>query len=102
MFIDDWEGSGVGVDQIFVGNNANTLTMSQLSQTLFRNPTGIGLSPGNYAAKLLSTGELVPVPEPNAYLIGILMLTIAVMRCVRKELRVIQCKQSSIKIDEKH
>jgi hypothetical protein len=64
LTIEDWEGSvfGGGTHQIFVGNDASALTSQQLNQIHFRDPPG--LSPGLYAAKILSTGEIVPDSLP--------------------------------------
>jgi autotransporter-associated beta strand protein len=60
LTINNWSGdpsAGGGTDQVFVGNSAFTLTSAQLSQITF---TGFGTG-----AKLLSNGEVVPVPEPT-------------------------------------
>ncbi|HET7624958.1 MAG TPA: hypothetical protein VFM25_06790 [Verrucomicrobiae bacterium] len=57
LFIRNWNATN-GPDHIFVGNNAEGLTASQLSLVTFSNPGG--LPPGNYAATILPTGELVP------------------------------------------
>jgi hypothetical protein len=48
---------------IFFGNNASALTSSQLAHIAFSNPGGFAA--GNYGARLLSTGELVPVQNPT-------------------------------------
>jgi hypothetical protein len=48
---------------VLFGNNASGLTASQLAQIRFSNPAGF--VPGNYPARLLSTGELVPVGPPT-------------------------------------
>jgi hypothetical protein len=61
LVISNWSNSGG--THIFFGNNASALTGSQLAQITFSNPGGF--SAGNYAAKLLSTGELVPVQSPT-------------------------------------
>jgi hypothetical protein len=55
-----WSGSlyGGGQQQIFFGTNASSLTAQQLSQIQFQNPAG--LAPGNYPARILPTGEIVP------------------------------------------
>ena len=66
LTVDTWGGNidGGGDDQIFFGSTANGLTAAQLTQIKFRNPVGFGA--GLYDARLLSTGELVPViPEPS-------------------------------------
>lgn len=60
LFINNWIGSpaGNGAQQIFFGNDSTGLTSQQLSQVQFVNPAG--LAPGNYPAKILSDGEVVP------------------------------------------
>jgi hypothetical protein len=57
LFIQNWNATN-GPDHIYVGNNAEGLTASQLSLVTFSNPSG--LPPGNYPAMILPTGELVP------------------------------------------
>ncbi len=61
----NWNGkaTGGGTDQLFFGIEG--LTSSQISRIVFIDPFGDGR---NYAAQLLDTGELVPVPEPAAIL----------------------------------
>ena len=64
----NWDGNvnvGGGTDQLFFGNSSSGLTLTQASQVEFfsnagTNSLGTGI--------LLSTGELVPVPEPSALL----------------------------------
>jgi hypothetical protein len=58
--IPSWSGSlyGGGQQQIIFGTNAAALTPQQLSQIQFQDPTG--LAPGNYPARILATGEIVP------------------------------------------
>jgi autotransporter-associated beta strand protein len=75
LSITNWSGSltGGGTDQIYFGVNSNGLNTSQLSQIIFVNP--LGLISGNYAAKILSTGEIVPVPEPGVIAAAALLLT---------------------------
>ena len=58
--------SGAGPDHIFVGTNSQGLTASQLGQLTFVNP--IGWPVGNYPARILPTGEIVPgVPPPLGF-----------------------------------
>lgn len=61
----NWAGStnGGGSDQLSFGTNANGLTASQLSQIRFVNPAGF--APGTYAARIRSTGEVVPTVGPT-------------------------------------
>jgi hypothetical protein len=58
--IQNWSGSlyGGGAHRIIFGTNATALTPQQLTQIQFQNPSG--LAPGNYPARILSTGEIVP------------------------------------------
>ncbi|HWD91421.1 MAG TPA: hypothetical protein VG938_03640 [Verrucomicrobiae bacterium] len=58
--IQNWSGSlyGGGPQQIIFGSNASALTPQQLSQIQFQNPAG--LASGNYSARILATGEIVP------------------------------------------
>jgi hypothetical protein len=72
----NWSGntSGGGTDQLYFGSSNTSLTTSQLGRMVFFNP--VGLTPGYYAAGILSTGEVVPVgpaipvPEPGTYAAG--------------------------------
>jgi hypothetical protein len=59
FLIANWNGSlnGGGNDQVYFGSNASGLTASQLSQVQFKNPNGLN---GNFPARILSTGEIVP------------------------------------------
>lgn len=58
--IQTWTGSlyGGGQQRIIFGSDAGGLTSHQLSQIQFQNPAG--LAPGNYPARILATGEVVP------------------------------------------
>jgi hypothetical protein len=60
-----WAGStnGGGSDQLFFGTSATGLTASQVSQIRFVNP--VGFAPGTYAARILSTGEIIPAAPPT-------------------------------------
>ncbi len=72
----NWSGntSGNGTDQLYFGTSNTSLTTSQLGRILFYNP--VGLTPGYYAAGILTSGEVVPigpavpVPEPSTYAAG--------------------------------
>jgi hypothetical protein len=68
LTITHWSGSiaGAGADQILFGTSSGGLTGVQLALVQFVDPAGF--LPGTYAAQLLSTGELVAVPEPDAWL----------------------------------
>jgi hypothetical protein len=60
LLIRNWAGSlnGGGVDRLQVGSSADGLNPTQLAQVTFVNPAG--LSPSNYPARILNSGELVP------------------------------------------
>ena len=60
LAIENWSGSlaGGGSQQILFGNNASGLTARQTGQLRFHDPAG--LPAGNYLAKILATGEVVP------------------------------------------
>ena len=62
----NWTGSlsGGGTDQLIFGSDASGLTSGQLSQVTFRDPNGVS---GDFAAQILGTGEVVPVPEASTY-----------------------------------
>ncbi len=60
----NWNGStnGGGTDQLSFGASSSALTAGQLGQIRFVNPGGF--SSGTYPARMLSTGEVVPMPVP--------------------------------------
>jgi hypothetical protein len=60
LTVKQWSGSlyGGGAHRILFGANATALNPQQLSQIQFQNPAG--LPPGNYPARILATGEIVP------------------------------------------
>ncbi|MGJ3243792.1 MAG: beta strand repeat-containing protein [Opitutales bacterium] len=75
--ITDWNGSldGGGNDQIIFEDATggfNGLTNTQLAQIRFVNP--VGFTQGSYGARILPSGEIVPVgvvvPEPSTYAAG--------------------------------
>jgi Regulator of chromosome condensation (RCC1) repeat len=57
----NWNGSinGGGANRIYFGADVTGLTPVQLQQVQFRNPAGF--PPGNYVARILPTGEIVPM-----------------------------------------
>jgi hypothetical protein len=61
LIVTNWNGSanGGGSHQLVFGVNAQGLSAAQLGKTLFRNPGGF--APGDYAATILPTGEVVPL-----------------------------------------
>ncbi|NJK93207.1 MAG: hypothetical protein HC904_16175 [Blastochloris sp.] len=80
LSITGWSGldTGGGTDQVYFGTNSGGLTAQQLSQIVFINPAGF--APGNYGAMILSTGEVVPVPEPATYVTLALLLGLVAWR----------------------
>jgi hypothetical protein len=78
--IANWDGSptGGGSDRVLFLNSSSSLTVGQLSQIRFLNPTGF--APGTYTAKILANGEIVPdvlaVPEPSTIIIGSLLVLV--------------------------
>ena len=60
----NWNGStnGGGTDQLSFGTSSSALTASQLAQIHFVNPGGF--ASGTYPARILSTGEVVPMSLP--------------------------------------
>jgi len=61
LTITNWNGSitGGGAEQVVFGSTSSGLTSGQVSQIRFANPPGFPA--GNYAATILSTGEVVPL-----------------------------------------
>jgi autotransporter-associated beta strand protein len=68
LTINDWNGffSGGGADELFFGSSESALSLSQLNEIVFTSPNGLS---GNYEARILVTGEVVPggilAPEPG-------------------------------------
>lgn len=64
LLVSNWNGStnGGGSDQLVFGNNRSGLTPGQVRQIVFVNPAG--LPAGDYAATILASGEVVPLPNP--------------------------------------
>jgi hypothetical protein len=64
LVIANWHGStnGGGAHRIIFGSNAQAISQGQLSQVRFENPAEFAR--GSYPAKILASGEIVPVqPE---------------------------------------
>ncbi len=64
LLVSNWNGStsGGGSDQLLFGTSRSGLTPVQLRQIVFVNPAGFPA--GNYPAKILFSGEVVPLPNP--------------------------------------
>jgi hypothetical protein len=78
LTITNWTGSltGAGADRLIFRNSSTALTAAQISQIRFLNPAGLGA--GIYKARILTNGEIVPVPvpEPSTIIIGSLLLLV--------------------------
>ena len=59
LVITNWSNS----DHVFAGTDASGLSPSQLQQVQFANPAGF--APGAYSARILPTGEIVPIDRPT-------------------------------------
>ncbi len=72
----NWSGNknGGGADQLFIGS----ISSGNLNQIVFVNP--VGFAPGTYGARLLASGEIVPIPEPGAILAMAALFALAVWR----------------------
>ncbi len=64
VIIHNWQGNtnGGGVHRVYFGTDQSGLNSQQLSQVRFQNP--LSLAPGNYRARILATGEVVPAESP--------------------------------------
>jgi hypothetical protein len=64
LLIHNWRGStnGSGMHRVIFGTSPSGLSPQQLAQIRFRNPAGFPV--GDYSARILSTGEIVPVSRP--------------------------------------
>jgi hypothetical protein len=73
LLITNWNGNvnGGGSDQLVFGSAGSGLSAGQVAQIQFVNPNGIN---GVFAARILSSGEIVPVPEPATIGFGALLL----------------------------
>ncbi|WP_309399259.1 hypothetical protein [Cerasicoccus maritimus] len=74
LYITGWNGDseGGGLDQVYFGNSSGGLTTSQVNSIYFVNPWG---TTGIYEARILSSGEVVPVlPEPSTYAFGAFLI----------------------------
>lgn len=83
----NWTGSatGGGSDQVLFGATNGGLSSTQLSDILFVNPTGFIV--GNYSAKILSGGEIVPFlvsPEPATTITGAVLVVLLIISEARR------------------
>ena len=68
----NWTGTmftGGGADQLIFGNSAGGLAGAQVAQVNFYSGAGTGFIGGGM---MLSTGELVAIPEPPQYAVGVM------------------------------
>jgi autotransporter-associated beta strand protein len=75
LSIYNWSGTpytGGGTDQLYFGNDATGLTGTQLGEIQFYSDSGTTLYGG--LVTILSTGEVVAVPEPSTWIGGALTL----------------------------
>lgn len=84
LLIEGWTGSlsGGGADQLYIGFSDAGVSEAQESKILFVNPNGIS---GTFASRQLSSGEIVPVPEPAVALTATFLVGLA---CFREQRRV--------------
>jgi hypothetical protein len=72
LVVTNWDGlsAGGGNDQLRFGTNRGGLAAIQLRQVLFMDPAGF--APGQYQARILDSGEIVPAPlkELNVDIVG--------------------------------
>jgi hypothetical protein len=61
----NWSGStnGGGTDQLIFGTNSQSMSPANLAQLFFVDP--LGFAPGDYPARILNTGEVVPYSRPS-------------------------------------
>ncbi len=66
----NWSGSesGLGTDKVKFGSSASSLTADQLRHIFFVDPYGLT---GTFGATMLSTGEVVALPEPTTWSLAI-------------------------------
>ncbi|MEO0795944.1 MAG: hypothetical protein AAFX93_12315 [Verrucomicrobiota bacterium] len=87
LTISNWNGqlSGGGSDQLSFG--AGGLDPNQVAQIRFFNPAG--LPSGVYGARILGSGEVVPVvPEPGTWLMGGVACFAAFIHLWRRRIRI--------------
>jgi fibronectin-binding autotransporter adhesin len=82
----NWSGSlsGGGTDQLNF-TSAGGLISGQIAAVSFVNPAG--LPAGTYGSQLLSTGELVPVPESNTLFVSSLLVGLVGFQSRRKAMQ---------------
>ncbi|MEM6601371.1 MAG: autotransporter-associated beta strand repeat-containing protein [Verrucomicrobiota bacterium] len=81
LLISNWSGAletGGGTDQVFFGNSVSGLTTGQIGQIQFLDP--VGLAPGLYGARILTTGEVIPLPEAESAVALVILLLLSLNR----------------------
>ncbi len=76
LTISDWNGSisGGGNEELLFGTTSGGLTATQVAEIQFLNPAGFAA--GTYNARILSTGEVIPIPEPGTWVGSALALAV--------------------------
>ena len=94
----NWNGNvgGGGTNAVFFGDSNPGLSSGQVAKISFLNPAGYGN--GLYGATLLSSGELVPVPEPTA-LAGAAVLAATALAHRR---RAGTCRRPEVSVTPRH
>jgi autotransporter-associated beta strand protein len=79
LLIANWSGSeiGGGTDQLIFGSSGGDLSMARVGTIFFVNPPGRS---GLVASRILPTGEVVPVPEPEAVAALLVLAALAAWR----------------------
>jgi autotransporter-associated beta strand protein len=97
LTIHDWNGSlsGGGAEELLFGTSSSGLTASQIAEIQFLNPSGLG--PGTWGAKILATGEIVPVPEPSTWAGGVLAVVSILSTQRRRLLRFVRSRSGVIR-----
>lgn len=64
LYVENWSGSvnGGGANRLLIGTNQSGLSARQLAQVVFINPAGFAA--GNYPARILANGEIIPTQQP--------------------------------------
>jgi len=88
LSIADWNGfsSGGGSDQVFFGTTSSGLTLAQLADITFSNPTVNGVAKsGVFSAVLLSNGEIVASAVPETSTVSMLLAGAALLLLVQRK-----------------
>jgi len=102
LTVANWSGNlnGGGTDQLTFGNSSTDLTATQVAQIRFLNPAG--LPAGTHAARILASGEIVPVPEPSTVIIGSLLVLVGLGDVYRRYRKSKVAKEEESELDEEN